>query len=582
MFRYITILYVYSLTEWSKSIRFLSERQISMEKQDMVNIWMTHQVFSTEVKNEVRLISRDEREVLNRFGSELSFGTGGLRGILGAGTNRMNIYTVARATQGLAEYLKSQNGKSVAIAYDSRNYSREFAMIVAGVLAHNGIQAYCFNRIMPTPILSFSIREMKCDAGIVITASHNPAQYNGYKVYGADGCQITDYAAAVITAYIEKVSYGELSWLSEQEARLSGMLQDIPEAVYIAYIEKTLSCRIEKSAVPFTLRMVYTPLHGTGLEPIRDVLNQMGVTQCIEVTEQCTPDGNFPTCPKPNPEIQETLRLAIDTAKRENAEDPDCDRIGVAVRNLSGEYQILTGNEVGLLLTEYLLHKKMEKGVLHKDALVVKTIVTSDLCFAIAERYGVGVREVLTGFKYIGETIGQLEKTGMEHHFLFGFEESCGYLAGTHVRDKDGVMACMLIADMAQYYAFQSQTLLDALEKLYSTYGYMQNQLLNYDIEDALPMQKMQAIMSKLRANPPQIIGEDTIAVIKDYKNGLDGLPISDVLSFESEQGDKAIIRPSGTEPKIKVYLSVKGKSKFTTEKKLKYIVQQVDFWINA
>ncbi len=554
---------------------------------DMLNLWLTHQVFSAETKDEVRRIKQDEREVLNRFGSELSFGTGGLRGILGAGTNRMNTYTVARATQGLAEYIKSQNGKSVAIAYDSRNCSREFAMVAAGVLAYNGLQACCFNRIMPTPILSFSIREIKCDAGIVITASHNPAQYNGYKVYGSDGCQITDHAASSITAFIDKVSYADLVWTNEQDARLSGKLQDIPEEIYNAYIEKTLSCRMEDYTTPFSLRIVYTPLHGTGLEPIRDVLKRMGVTSCIEVAEQCTPDGNFPTCPKPNPEIKETLRLAIETAKKENADivaatDPDCDRIGIAARNASGEYQILTGNEVGLLLTEYLLYRKIEKGVMPKDSFVVKTIVTSDLCFPIASRYGVGVREVLTGFKYIGETIGQLEKSGMEHQYLFGFEESCGYLAGTHVRDKDGVMACMLIVDMAQYYSNQGHTLLETLEKLYYTYGHMRNQLLNYDIEDTLPMEKMHSIMNRLRDNPPQIIGESTTAVIRDYRTGLDGLPISDVLSFENNIGDKAIVRPSGTEPKIKVYLSVKGNSQFDTEKKLKEITEQVDNWIKS
>jgi phosphoglucomutase len=558
-----------------------------MERQEVLNVWMRHPLFDVEVKEAIHHMLHDEKELLKHFGNELSFGTGGLRGLLGIGTNRMNIYTVARATQGLAIYLKNQAGQSVAIAYDSRNYSREFAMIAAGVLAYNGIRVFCFNRIMPTPTLSFSVRELKCDAGIVITASHNPAQYNGYKVYGADGCQITDFAADTITSCIDSVSYTDLTWMSEQEARLLGLLHDIPEAIYIDYIQKTLSYRLENARNPFTLRVVYTPLHGTGLEPIRDVFKQMGVTGYIEVAEQCIPDGNFPTCPKPNPEIPEALSLALAKAKRENADiiiatDPDCDRVGVAIKTTNNEYKILTGNEVGLLLMEYLLSRKTEMGTIPRDALVVKTIVTSDLCFAIADHYNVKVVEILTGFKYIGETIGKLEKAGLVHQFLFGFEESCGYLVGNHVRDKDGVIASMLIVDMAQYYINQGQTLSNVLKKLYENYGYVQNHLLNYDIEQALPMLKMQTIMNELRTNPPHFIGDDTIAVIKDYKTGLEGLPISDVLSFESNLGDKIIVRPSGTEPKIKAYLSVRGRDLSETGQKLKEIIHQVNSWMNV
>ncbi len=556
-----------------------------MNAQEMLKLWAANPVFDEETRREVGKIAADEREVLSRFGRELSFGTGGLRGVLGAGTNRMNRYTVARATQGIAAYLNSRAGKSVAIAYDSRNGSNAFALVAAGVLAANGIRAYCYNRLMPTPMLSFAVRALHCDAGIVITASHNPAEYNGYKVYGADGCQITDQAAAEITAFIDKVAYPQLSWLGELKARALHLLEDVPETVYQAFLDKTLSCRVEKSGTPFSIRMVYTPLHGTGLEPIRDVFKRMGFPGCVEVREQCVPDGNFPTCPKPNPELREALRLAIETAKRENADlvtatDPDCDRIGVAVRDRAGDYQILTGNEVGLLLMAYILRSRLEKGTMPLSPVVIKTIVTSDLAFAVARQYGAEVWEVLTGFKYIGEAIGRMAAEGQEDRFVFGFEESCGYLAGTHVRDKDGVMACMLVTDMAQHYASLGQSLLEVLEALYGTYGYMQNVLLNYDILDALPMQKMQAIMAGLRKNPPKTLGETAVTSSKDYLEGLSGLPVSDVLSFENAQGDKAIVRPSGTEPKVKVYLFAKGQGRAETHAKLEKMTQQANGWI--
>lgn len=556
-----------------------------MQPQEMLNLWMAHSSFDEKTRAEVRQIAEDEKEVLSRFGSDLAFGTGGLRGVLGAGSNRMNCYTVARASQGLAAYLRSMGGKSVAIAHDSRNGSREFALVSAGVLARNGIVAYCFDRLMPTPILSFATRELNCDAGIVITASHNPAQYNGYKVYGADGCQITDEAAAAITECIQPVNYVEVSWMEEDQARQTGFLKDVPEAVYQKYLAKTLSLRVEEPRTSFSLKMVYTPLNGTGIQPIRDVLTRIGFHGCVEVTKQCIPDGNFPTCLKPNPELPEALHLALETARQERADivtatDPDCDRIGVAVRDSNGEYQILTGNEIGLLLMEYLIKAHMAKGTLSQDPIVIKTIVTSDLCFAIAKRYGVQVKEVLTGFKYIGESIGFLEKLGQADRFLLGFEESCGYLAGTHVRDKDGVMACMLVVDMAQYHANQGHTLLDALEELYETYGHMQNSLLSYDIEDTLPMEKMRATMTRLRSHPPEMLGRGIITKVKDYISGLDGLPASDVLSFENNQGDKAIIRPSGTEPKVKVYLFAKGSSRVEASQKLKDMRKQSDSWI--
>lgn len=555
-----------------------------MDARDALNIWLTHPAFDEETKLELRRIADDEKEVLSRFGRDLTFGTGGLRGLLGAGTDRMNRYTVARATQGLADYLKSLGKERIAIAYDSRHCSKSFAHIAAGVLAKNGLKVFCYNRLMPTPMLSFAVRELSCDAGIMITASHNPAQYNGYKVYGADGCQITNDTAADITLRIQEVAYPDVSWMEETDARAAGLFEDIPDAIYGAFLEKTLSSRVGPPSYRSAIRIVYTPLHGAGLEPVRDILRRMGVP-FVEVTKQCVPDGNFPTCPRPNPELPGALQPAIETAKREGAElvmatDPDCDRLGVAARDAHGEYCIMTGNEIGLLLMDYLLGCRKEADTLPEEPLILKTIVTSDLCFPIAQRYAAEVREVLTGFKYIGEEIGRLESVGQSCRYVLGFEESCGYLVGTHVRDKDAVMACMLVADMAQHYADMGMTLPDVLEALYAEYGYMQNTLLSVDIVDALPIDQMRAIMAALRADPPQTLNGDSVAVVRDYLKGVDGLPESDVLAFENNRGDKAIVRPSGTEPKIKIYLSARGNSRADVRAKLTVMARQVEEWM--
>ena len=465
-----------------------------------------------------------------------------------------------RATQGLADALRAKGGKSVAIAYDSRLCSAEFAQAAACVLAANGITAHVYNRLMPTPMLSFAVRELRCDAGIVVTASHNPAQYNGYKVYGPDGCQITEQWAASITACIAAVPYGAARTMDPAKARTAGLYRDIPQSVVDAFVEKTWACRVNPD-VKAPIRLVYTPLHGAGLEPVRAVLDRMEGVERIEVAQQCVPDGRFPTCPRPNPELREALALGLELARRERADlllatDPDCDRVGVAVRREDGEYTVLTGNEVGLLLLQYLLRTRREKGAMPKDAVAVKTIVTSDLAFAIARDYGVTVTECLTGFKYIGEIIGRLEAAGEEDRFVFGFEESCGYLAGTHVRDKDGVMACMLVAEMAQAAADAKRTLADELDALYARYGCMENRLLSFDIAGAVPMEQMQAVMARLRAEPAAMLAGSRVIAAKDYAGGLEGLPRSDVLSYATEDGKKAIVRPSGTEPKVKVYLS--------------------------
>ena len=537
-----------------------------MQAKERALFWAENPAFDAETQQTARQLLTDEQGLLSCFGAELAFGTGGLRGILGVGTNRLNVYTVARATQGLADYLNQTGGKSVAIAYDSRLCSDAFAHVAAGVLAANGLKAHVYPRLMPTPMLSFAVRELACDAGVVITASHNPAQYNGYKVYGSDGCQITEEAAEAITGCISAVSYGQAVPMAQQEARAKGLWVDIPQQVFDAFIAKTLSCRVNpQEKTP--LRLVYTPLHGTGLEPVRAVLGQMEGIEVIEVKEQLQPDGHFPTCPKPNPELREALTLGLQTAERENADlliatDPDSDRVGVAVRERSGEYTVLTGNEVGLLLMEYILKARIRNNTLPHNPVVVKTIVTSDLAFAIAEHYGVTVTECLTGFKYIGEIIGRLEKAGEAERYVFGFEESCGYLAGAHVRDKDAVMACMLVAEMAQSAAAEGRTLADLIAGLYAAYGHMENRLLNFDIAGAVPMQRMTEIMSEMRLSPITVLDHSPVTTVKDYAQGIEGLPKSNVLTYATADGKKAIVRPSGTEPKVKVYLSVRAASR--------------------
>ena len=533
---------------------------MTMSAQARSRLWCDCPVFDEKTRAAALLIAQDEEETLRCFSQELAFGTGGLRGTLGVGSNRMNEYTVARATTGLADYLLQAGGRSVAIAYDSRLCSRDFAYVTAGVLAKKGLRALVYGSLMPTPMLSFAVRTLGCDAGVVITASHNPSQYNGYKVYGPDGCQITDQAAAQITGYIDRVSYEQLGWLSEPQARQRGLLETIPQSVFEDFIQKTLSRRVE--SLPATeLNLVYTPLNGTGLVPVSEVFSRIGVGRLTVVEAQRLPDGRFPTCPKPNPELPEALALGIQTAKEQGADlliatDPDCDRVGVAVRNAQGDYEILSGNEVGLLLLDRLLSKTQVE-----RPLCIKTIVTSDLAFSIAKAHGAELTEVLTGFKYIGEAIGRLEAKGEAERFVFGFEESCGYLAGAHVRDKDGVMAAMLVADYAAALKREGRSLLRERDALYARYGYMANRLLNVDIEDAVPMERMAAILSALRAKPPKSLCGFAVCSAKDYRDGLDGLPPSNVLSFANEQGCKLIVRPSGTEPKVKLYLSAKGAS---------------------
>ena len=552
-----------------------------MLAKERAKIWATDPHFDEKTRKTAAQMLENEEELLSAFGTELAFGTGGLRGVLGIGTNRMNEYTVGRATQGLADYLQERSGKSVAIGYDSRLCSRDFAYFAAGVLARNGLTAHVYPRLMPTPMLSFAVRELGCDAGIVITASHNPAQYNGYKVYGSDGCQITQEAAESITDCIEKVPYGAPQSMPEAESRAAGLLRDVPEEIVDRFLEKTLSCRVAPEAEA-PLHLIYTPLHGTGLEPVTKTFRRMKGIQFTCVTEQTTPDGHFPTCPKPNPELREALHCGLELAKKENASlliatDPDCDRVGVAVREKDGRYTVLTGNEVGLLLLEHILKTRTALGTMPENPVVVKTIVTSDLAFAIARRYGAEVTECLTGFKYIGEIIGRLEQEGHPERYVFGFEESCGYLAGTHVRDKDGVMGSMLVAEMAQCAAAEGRTLAGEMERLYETYGFMENRLLNFDIAGAEPMKEMARVMASLRAEPLSSLSGSPVETVKDYAPGIEGLPKSDVLSYQTADGKKAIVRPSGTEPKVKVYLSARAASRAEAEAALNRMEAEIN-----
>ena len=545
--------------------------------------WALLPNFDAETRAEAARIVTDPVECAACFSRELSFGTGGLRGVLGTGTYRMNRYTVARASVGLAAWLLQRGGRLVCIAHDSRHGSREFALVTAGVLARFGIGARLFSRLMPTPVLSFATREMHADAGVMITASHNPAEYNGYKVYGPDGCQITEEAADAITREIDRSTYADAIWLTEAEARAKGLLADMPESVLGEYLQKTLACRVYPGAdAPITV--CYTPLNGAGLEPVSLALGAMRGVTVVLVEQQAQPDGDFPTCPKPNPELKPTLALALQTAAEAGAglviaTDPDSDRIGVAVRGAGERFTVLTGNEVGLLLMESLLAARKAKGTLPQNAEVVKTIVTSDLAFAIAKRHGATVRETLTGFKYIGEEIGRLESRGEEDRFLFGFEESCGYLAGTHVRDKDGVMATVLVCELAQVAAAQGKTLLTLLDELYARYGRMGTRLVNYDLAGADPMADMARVMKALRENPPHTLAGGAVQEVLDYLPGRDGLPPADVLVFTCARG-KAIIRPSGTEPKVKAYLSAPGATPEETEAALNALHRDVDAWL--
>ena len=514
-----------------------------------------------EVKNEEllnELQNMNNKNIEDSFYKDLSFGTGGLRGTIGAGSNRMNIYTVAKATQGLANYLnKKYENPSVVIGYDSRIKSDVFADVAADVFSANGIIVENWSTLLPVPTVSYATRYLSASAGVMITASHNPSKYNGYKVYGDDGCQITTEAAAEILAEINNVDI-----FSDVKYEKKAEIKSIPDSVLTAFIEEVKNQSVLfGEEVDKNVAIVYSPLNGTGLVPVTRVLAEMGYSNVTVVEEQRNPDGNFPTCPYPNPEIKEALALGLEYCKKYNADlmlatDPDCDRVGIAVKDKNGEYKLLSGNEVGILLLDYICSQRIKHNKMPEKPVMVKTIVTMDLGEKIAEHYGVKTRNVLTGFKFIGEQIGLLEKDGEADRYIFGFEESYGYLSGNYVRDKDGVNGAYLIAEIFSYYKTKGISLLDKLNELYNTYGFAHNTLQSYTFEGASGFTKMQEIMSKIRKT-----GIDEINCVKvvkslDYMEGLDGLPKSDVLKYYFEDGASVVIRPSGTEPKLKTYIS--------------------------
>ncbi|MDO5350034.1 MAG: phospho-sugar mutase [Lachnospiraceae bacterium] len=546
--------------------------------------WAANATADADVVNELKAMEGDREKMEDSFYRNLAFGTGGLRGVIGAGTNRMNIYTVAKASQGLADYLvKNYEKPSVAIGYDSRIKSDVFAQVAAGVFAANSVKVNIWPQLTPVPMVSFATRYLGTSAGIMVTASHNPSKYNGYKVYGADGCQITTEAAANVLAEIEKLDiFADVKMVDFQTGMKDGDIQYISEDVYTAFVEKVKKQSVlGDRKVDKNVAIVYSPLNGAGLKPVLRTLKESGYTNITVVKEQEQPDGNFPTCPYPNPEIKEAMSLGMEYAKRCSADlllatDPDCDRVGIAVKNPEGEYVLLSGNETGLLLLDYICSRRIAMGTMPADPVMVKTIVTMDLGERIAAHYGVETINVLTGFKFIGEQIGLLEKAGCVDCYVFGFEESYGYLTGTYVRDKDGVDAAFMICEMFAYYAAQGCSLLDKLDELYQEYGYCFNTLHSYEFEGAAGFAKMQDIMARFREGLDGI-GPKKVIKVLDYAKGLDGLPKSDVLKYLLEDNCSVVVRPSGTEPKLKAYVSVSAESREAAESVEAQIVDSLE-----
>ena len=536
--------------------------------------WLQQPLDDQDLTEELQSIQGQEDEINDRFYRELEFGTAGLRGVIGAGTNRMNVYTVRKATQGLSNYLlKHAEGKpqSVAIAYDSRIKGVLFSKESAAVLAANGIKAYIYPQLMPTPALSYAVRHLKCDAGICVTASHNPAKYNGYKAYGSDGCQITADMADGITQEIGALDiFADVKKMDFEEGRKQGLIEYIGDETMGAFLDDVYKESLTGDAS--NLKLVYTPLNGAGRVCVLRILERIGIKDVTVVPEQEYPDGNFPTCPYPNPEFREALQKGLELCEKVQpdlllATDPDSDRVGIAV-NQGGEFKLMTGNEVGILLLDFIARVKQEQGKLPAHPVAVTTIVSTDMVDPIAQHYGIEMRRCLTGFKYIGDIIADVEqKEGSYESFLLGFEESYGYLSGGYVRDKDAVDGSMLICEMASYYKRQGKTLVDAMNDLYETYGYYQNATLNFGFEGEDGMKTMQKIMDTLRSDPPaeiagtKVIGRSDYEASQSYgdKEGAIDLPKSNVLEYRLENGCKLIVRPSGTEPKIKIYLSGKG-----------------------
>lgn len=548
---------------------------------ELYSLWLNNAKDEKEIYDELVSVEGKDDEILDRFYKNLEFGTGGLRGVIGAGTNRMNVFTVNQATQGLADYLNAEfDSPSVAIAHDSRINSDVFAKGAAEVLAGNGIKVYFYPELVPTPMLSFAVRHFLCSSGIVITASHNPSQYNGFKCYDPHGYQMTDEGAAKTYGYIQKVDmFTGVKKLAFDEGIKNGMIEyignDVYEEFYKAVLGECINPEVSKKS---DLKIIYTPLNGTGNKPVRTILSRMGFKDVTVVPSQENPDGHFPTCPYPNPEIRQAFEEAIKLAEEIGgdlllATDPDCDRVGIAV-NDGGEYKLMTGNEVGVMLSQYLLSCRKEQGTLPKDPAIIKTIVTTNLIEKVAKDYNCKIYNLLTGFKYIGELVTELESKGEADNFVLGMEESYGYLTGIHARDKDAVNGASLVCEMAAYYKEkEGKNLYRVMQDIYKKYGMYLNTLLNFAFAGAEGMDKMKNIMSSLRANPPKEIAGLEVTKVSDYLTGVSTdtksgvqekitLPKSNVLAFSLPGGNSAIIRPSGTEPKIKVYVTAVGKDR--------------------
>ena len=551
----------------------------------LYSLWKEKAVLDKDLIEELASIEGKESEIEDRFYQSLTFGTAGLRGVIGAGTNTMNVYTVNQATQGLATFLLEEyENPSVAIAYDSRIKSDLFAKSAASVLAANGIKVWFYKELVPTPMLSFAVRKLQCKGGIILTASHNPAEYNGYKCYDPEGYQMTDEAAEKTYGFIQKTDmFADVKTMDFEEGLKSGIIEFIPDEVYEDFYKRVESCCLSLEECRNSgLKLIYTPLNGTGNIPVRRVLSDIGIKDVRVVKEQENPDGNFPTCPYPNPEIRQVFECGLKMAEEEScdlllATDPDCDRVGIAVNTGDG-YKLMTGNEVGVLLAEYLLSRRKELGILPENPVVVKSFVTTSLVDAVAKKYGATVKSLLTGFKYIGEFITKLEAKGEEDRFIVGMEESYGYLSGIHARDKDALVACALICEMAAYYKSRGKSLYEVMEGLYEEHGMYLNALDNYAFKGSSGMVKMGEIMEGLRNNPPKSISGMKVLAVSDYKKGericnatgektVIDLPSSNVLYYELENSCGVIVRPSGTEPKIKIYYTACAKTRAEAEK---------------
>ncbi len=554
--------------------------------EEKYKLWCEKAVGDPDLVSELKAINGNEEAISDAFYKDLEFGTGGLRGVIGAGTNRMNIYTVGKASQGLAAYVNSvtKDGR-VAIAYDSRIKSDLFAKTAASIFAANGIKVYIYKELMPTPMLSFAVRRLKCDAGVVVTASHNPAKYNGYKAYGPDGCQLGLEAADYVLSIMNKVDiFDDVKTTDFENAVKEGKIEYIGDDIINEYLDCVMACRVAPNTDVGALKVIYTPLHGSGNKPVRKILSKIGVTNVTVVPEQEKPNGNFPTAPYPNPEIRQAFECALKLAKDIKpdlllATDPDCDRVGIAMPD-KDEYKLFSGNDVGALLLDFVLSRRKANGTLPKDPIAVKTIVSTELCRKIADNYGCKLIDVLTGFKFIGEQITELEKKGEEDRYVFGFEESYGYLGGTYVRDKDAVIASMLICEMVAFYKAKGKNLIDVLDGLYKKYGYYLCSQKSFTCEGESGMNKIKGIMTELRTNPPTEINGHKVIKRDDYDtsvsydtvNGVENkitLPKSNVLCYYMEDGSSLIVRPSGTEPKIKMYLGSVGKTMESSEKEL-------------